>query len=83
MLKIKRKDMEQVFSYIIGLGAGVQPLAGGPGHQPLGDSGGQGIDGHDAPGDLLPPLRLKQGVDHLLAPQIVLHLAKNPEPAMQ
>ena len=58
------------------LPAGVQPLAGGPGHQPLGDSGGQGIDGHDAPGDLLPPLRLKQGVDHLLAPQIVLHLAE-------
>ena len=58
------------------LPAGVQPLPGYPGHQPLGDSGGQGIDGHDAPGDLLPPLRLEQGVDHLLAPQIVLHPAE-------
>ena len=54
--------------------AGVQPLPHGLRQPGLCDTGGQGIDGHDAPCQQLAALRLQQGVGHAAAQQIALHL---------
>ena len=42
---------------------GCRPLEGG--HQVAGDPGGEGVDGHDASGELVCPLLFKMGVGHL------------------
>ena len=57
------------------VGAGVQPLADGPGEHQLADPGGQGIDGHDAAGDLPPSRRLHHRGGHLPAQEIPLRPA--------
>ena len=54
--------------------AGVQPLPHGLGQQGLADTGGQGIDGHDAARQQLPPLRLHHRIGHTAAQQVALHL---------
>lgn len=53
----------------------VQTLPHSAGHNQLGDTGGEGIKGHNAPCDLLLTLPLQQRVDHLTAQQVTLYLA--------
>ena len=55
--------------------AGVQPLPHGLGQHGLADPGGQGVDGHDAARQQLPPLRLQHRIGHAAAQQVALHLA--------
>ena len=57
------------------VGAGVQPLPHGPGKYQLADPGGEGVDGDDAAGALLPSLRLHHGGGHLPPPGGTLCLA--------
>ena len=55
--------------------AGGKPLVHRPDEHGLGDPGGEGVDGHDAPGEHPRPRRFHQGVDHGLAPPGTLRLA--------
>ena len=57
------------------VGAGVQSLPYGPGEHQLADPGGEGIDGDDAAGALLPSLRLHHRGSHLPPPGGALRLA--------
>ena len=56
------------------LAAGIQTLPHGAGEDQLADTGGEGVEGHDATGDLLLALFLDEGVDHLAAQEVALHL---------
>ena len=72
MVRLPDPVRQHIFRQVAAL---VQPLAYGLGHHSLCQPRRQGINGHDAAGEQLLPLRLQQGIDHAAAHTAALDLA--------